>query len=111
MKWSFWSLESAYNGLMKRASISELKTSLSAYLRGVKRGEEILVTERGRPIARLVPALGAEPASERKSRLIRTGILRPGSTKVSPDLWNPSPVRDPEGKLLRSLLEERRSGR
>jgi prevent-host-death family protein len=96
---------------MKRASISELKTSLSAYLHRVKRGEEILVTERGRPIARLVPALGAEPAGERKDRLIRTGILRPGSTKLSPDLWKPSPVRDPEGKLLRSLLEERRSGR
>jgi prevent-host-death family protein len=96
---------------MKRASVSELKTSLSAYLLGVKNGEEVLVTERGRPIARLIPALGSEPASDRKSRLIRMGVLRPGSAKLSADLWKPSPVRDPEGKLLRDLLEERRRGR
>lgn len=96
---------------MKRASVSELKASLSAYLVGVKNGEEILVTERGRPIARLVPAVGSEPGGERKDRLVRMGVLRPGSAKLSPDLWKPSPVRDPEGQLLRSLLEERRSGR
>ena len=39
---------------MKRASVSQLKTSLSAYLLGVKNAEEVLVTERGRPIARFV---------------------------------------------------------
>jgi len=96
---------------MKRASVSELKASLSAYLVGVKNGEEVLVTERGRPIARLVPALSAEGASDRKKRLIRAGILQAGSTKLSPELWKTSPVRDPEGKLLQSLLEERLSGR
>ena len=100
-----------YNGHMKRASVSELKTSLSAYLLGVKNGEEVLVTERGRPIARLVPAAGAEPPGSRKNRLIRAGILRPGSGKLWSDLLKPSPVRDPEGKVLQSLLEERRSGR
>jgi prevent-host-death family protein len=44
---------------MKTASVSELKTKLSAYLLGVKNGEEVLVTERGIPIARLIPAAGA----------------------------------------------------
>ena len=96
---------------MKRASVSELKASLSAYLVGVKNGEEILVTERGRPIARLVPAPGAEPASDRKNRLIRSGVLRAGSRRLPPDLCKPSPVRDPKGNFLRNLLEERRSGR
>ena len=96
---------------MKRALVSELKTSLSAYLLGVKNGEEVLVTERGRPVARLVPAVGAESPGSRKSRLIRAGILRPGSGKISPDLLKPSSVRDPEGKVLQGLLEERRSTR
>lgn len=95
---------------MKRASVSELKTSLSDYLRGVKNGEEVLVTERGRPIARLVPAVGAEGASDRKKRLVRAGTLRPGSRKLSPQLLKPSPVLDAEGKILQGLLEERRSG-
>ncbi len=96
---------------MRRASVSQLKTSLSEFLLGVKRGEEVLITERGRPIARLVPAIGAETGGDRKKRLIRAGILRAGSGRVSPDLLKPSPLVDPEGKTLRGLLEDRRSGR
>jgi prevent-host-death family protein len=96
---------------MKKASVSELKTSLSEYLLGVKNGEEVLVTERGRPVARLIPALGAESGGERKRRLIRAGVLRAGSGRLPSDLLKPSPVGDPEGKTLRGLLEERRSGR
>jgi prevent-host-death family protein len=96
---------------MKKASVSQLKSSLSEFLIGVKNGEEILVTERGRPVARLVPAFGAESAGERKKRLVRAGILREGSAKLGPELLKPSPVADPEGKTLRGLLEERRSGR
>ena len=95
---------------MKRASVSELKTSLSAYLRGVKNGEEVLVTERGRPIARLVPAVGAEGVSDRKKRLVAAGLLRPGSKRLSPKLLRPSPVLDAKGQALRGFLEERRSG-
>ena len=41
---------------MKTVPVAELKASLSAYLRRVKAGEDVLVTERGRPIARLTPA-------------------------------------------------------
>ena len=37
---------------MRTATVSKLKASLSEYLRQVKAGEEVLVTERGRPIAR-----------------------------------------------------------
>lgn len=106
----FWSVRIDYNSHMRRASVSELKTSLSDYLRGVKNGEEVLVTERGRPIARLVPAVGAEGASDRKKRLVRAGTLRPGSRKLSPQLLKPSPVLDAEGKILQGLLEERRGG-
>ena len=40
---------------MKAAKVSELKASLSKYVARVKNGEEILVTERGRPVAKLVP--------------------------------------------------------
>jgi prevent-host-death family protein len=96
---------------MKKASVSELKSSLSEFLLGVKNGEEVLVTERGRPVARLIPALGAESADARKVRLIRAGILRPGSGRLPPEFLRASAVADPEGKTLRGLLEERRSGR
>ena len=42
---------------MKRVKIAELKNHLSAHLRAVERGAEIEVTDRDRPIARIVPVL------------------------------------------------------
>ena len=40
---------------MIRATISEVKNGLSGYLRRVKSGESVLVTERRTPVARIVP--------------------------------------------------------
>src|SRR5438876_12166544 len=40
---------------MKRVKIAELKDHLSAHLRSVERGGELEVTDRERPIARIVP--------------------------------------------------------
>ncbi len=40
---------------MKRVKIAELKDHLSQYLREVERGGEVEVTDRDRPIARIVP--------------------------------------------------------
>ena len=40
---------------MKEVGIRELRQNLSALLDMVKRGSEIVVTDRGRPVARLVP--------------------------------------------------------
>jgi len=40
---------------MKRAAVSTLKATLSACLAKVKAGDEVLVVERGKPSAKLVP--------------------------------------------------------
>ena len=40
---------------MERVGVRALKASLSRYLGRVRAGETILVTDRGRPVARLVP--------------------------------------------------------
>ena len=40
---------------MKRVKIAELKDQLSKHLREVERGAEVEVTDRERPIARIVP--------------------------------------------------------
>lgn len=39
---------------MNSAGIKDIKNNLSRYLARVKSGEEILITERGRPIARII---------------------------------------------------------
>lgn len=46
---------------MKRVKIADLKSELSRHLRAVEQGAEIEVTDRQRPIVRLVPVPSAEP--------------------------------------------------
>lgn len=41
---------------MKRVGVAELKDNLSRHLREVEGGQEIEVTDHGRPVARIVPA-------------------------------------------------------
>ena len=38
-----------------KAGIREIKNSLSRYLRHVKKGESIIITERNKPIAKIIP--------------------------------------------------------
>ena len=38
-----------------KAGVAQLKAGLSGYLERVKAGQEVLVTDRGRPVAKLVP--------------------------------------------------------
>ena len=63
---------------MSTASVSELKSHLSRYLREVRRGGEVEVLDRGAPVARLVPPEegGAQGIRE---RLIAAGLLKPGA--------------------------------
>jgi prevent-host-death family protein len=56
---------------MRRVKIAELKDQLSRYLRAVEHGEEIEVTDRNRPIARIVPTGDGGP------RLVLHAPVRP----------------------------------
>ena len=89
---------------MQTTSITQLKNSLSAYLRSVKEGEEVIITERGRPIARLVPVKSMEKHLE---ELERRGLLRRGTGKLPEDFWDMPRPSDPEGLVLKALLQDR----
>ena len=41
---------------MKSAGIREARQNISELIEAVRKGREILITDRGRPVARLVPA-------------------------------------------------------
>lgn len=58
---------------MKTAGVKELKNRLSYYLREVKKGENVLITERERVVATIVPAVMAEEDSKLAS-LVREGF-------------------------------------
>ena len=97
---------------MKTAAVAELKASLSKYLAKVKGGEEVLVTERGRPIAKIVPLRrDATIFPEYLLELERAGKVRLGTGRLPKDFWKLPRPKDPEGRALKALLEEREERR
>ena len=97
--------------MMQTTSITQLKNSLSAYLRDVKAGEEVLITDRGRPIARLVPVSSSDSMEEHLEEMERKGLLRRGTGRLPDDFWDMPRMEDPEGLVLKALLQEREEGR
>ena len=98
---------------MKRVPISELKARLSEYLAGVRAGEEIIVTDRGRPVARIAPVKSESGVDGRIDRLVRTGQVTPPAdpgTTVDPANLEAMRPSAPGAEVVDSLLEERRDG-
>jgi prevent-host-death family protein len=94
-----------------KAGVAELKARLSLYLERVKAGHEVVVTDRGLAVAKIVP-LAARERGSRRERLIRDGLLLPGRGRVRPSLLRPPAGRTAGGRaVLDALLEERREGR
>lgn len=96
---------------MKTAAVSELKARLSKYLDRVKSGEEVLITDRGNPVARLLPVSRARAARQTMATMEKRGLIRLGSGKLPKDFWKMPKAEDSEGLVLRALLEEREGGR
>ena len=92
--------------VMTHAGVAELKARLSEYLAQVRAGSEVVVTDRGRPVAKLVP-VGSGGLDE----LERGGIVRAGPMTLPAGLLDePQPAVEGAG-VTDALLEERRSGR
>jgi len=62
---------------MKTAAMSELKARLREYLDQGKGGSEILITDRGKPVARLVPLSESRDLRESLVRVEKQGLIRP----------------------------------
>lgn len=92
------------------AAVAELKAQLSRYLSRVKAGEEILVTERGAPVARLVPVGPSGRDHERLRDLERQGLIRLGSGRLPKDFWKLPRGRDPHASVRKAVAEEREAG-
>lgn len=97
---------------MKTAAVSDLKASLSEYLSTVKAGEEVIVTDRGKPIARIVPLKrGDQDISADLLSLERGGLARIGTGRLPREFWNTPRLKDRKGLALKALLAEREESR
>lgn len=84
--------------------IRDAKMNLSKYLKLVKNGQEIVLTERGRPIGKIIPIDKTELSlSDRLKQLEETGKLEPPKKliKIPP----PIPI---SGKSAQEYLQEDR---
>ncbi len=82
--------------------IRQLRDGLSRFLQRVKAGEEITITEHGRPIARIVPAASRSTLDE----LIELGIVTPPKRPKQP--IDPSRLLPIEGWSLSDIVIEQR---
>ncbi len=97
--------------MVKTAAVSKLKAHLSDYLTQVKAGTEVLITDRGKPVARLIPLSRPRDLKESLVRMEKEGLIQIGSGKLPKDFWKMRRPDDPDGMVLKALLEERESGR
>jgi prevent-host-death family protein len=94
--------------VMKSVGIADLKARLSEHLDQVKAGNDIVITDRGKPVARLSRT---DDDRDELDELIRTGAAR-GPVKPLPnDFFDMPRPTDPDGRALRAFMEERREGR
>lgn len=88
---------------MERIGVRELRQNASEWLRRVQGGESFEITDRGRPVALLVPA----PREGVIERLIASGQMRSGIGGLS-ELGDP-PAPKPDEPSLSSILAEMRA--
>lgn len=96
--------------MKKSAAVAELKANLSLFLRRVKAGEEILVTERNVPVARLVPVGSLASQEDRLRELERAGLAKVGTGALPKDFWKLPRGRDEKGLVRRAVADEREGG-
>ena len=90
---------------MVEVGIRTLKQNASEVVARVEAGEEITVTNRGRPVARLVPHR-SEPCRSRLEEVIARGDATPATRDIR-DLLPPPPGPSLSAGLLAMRAEER----
>lgn len=89
------------NAVRKTVGARELKARLGTYLRTVRSGETLVVTDRGEPVAELRPL--KEPLDRKLERLRATGRIGGGSGIMPPF----EPIRIEGASVSSAVLEDR----
>ena len=88
----------------KTVGIRELKAQLSEYIREIKKGNTILITERGSAVGRIIPA--SESLEERMEGLVRSGVADWNGKKLK--AGKPTARIKPGSKTLAEIVSENR---
>lgn len=93
---------------MSTVGIKELKNRLTQYLRRTKNGQEIVVTERGKPIALIKPIQAVERTASLEARL--AGLAAEGlvSLPTQKPLKKLRLIKISGPAISKTILEDRR---
>ena len=87
--------------------VREAKINLSKLLKSVQKGREIVITDRGKPVGKIVPVpAGSLPLADRINEMERQGWIEPRKKKLR-ELHPPIPL--PEELAQKFLKEEQNS--
>jgi prevent-host-death family protein len=91
---------------MINVGVREAKINLSKLLKRVMQGQEVIITDRGKPVGKIVPVLQDHLSlAERIKRMEEQGLLGPvrkgGARRLPP------PLPAPEGVAQEFLQEDR----
>ena len=86
-----------------RVGIRELKSKLSEYMRWVKSGQTIVVTERGKPIGQIVPVKAS--LEERLNGMVAAGLAEWDGKKLKP--YKPVAINRGERQVSDLVIEDR----
>ncbi len=93
--------------------MSEAKNGLSALLDEVRRGETVLITRRGKPVARIESCQATGLARKGEAELVQAGIADPPRARLDVERFLAAAApRLPDGQSAsRLVVAERREGR
>ncbi len=97
--------------MKERVAVADLKANLSRYLRRVKAGEQVVVTERNVPIAELTPLAGEASAEQRLNELAEQNLVRMGTGRLDESFWETGLPDDPDATVRAAVADERGEGR
>ncbi len=90
-----------------RVGIREAKVHLSRYLKMVRNGAEIVITDRGKPVGKIVPIEQTElPLSDRVKQLEDQGLIVRQPDKSSGKIPTPIPLAD---NIAQKILQQDRN--
>jgi prevent-host-death family protein len=93
---------------MSTVGVKELKDRLTQYLRRTKQGEEVVVTERGKPIAVIQPIQSAARVVSLQARLAKLAARGLLTLPTRKPLKKVRRVRVSGPPISRTILEDRR---
>lgn len=92
---------------MKTVNIAELKSRLSAYIDEVRGGAELVIRDRTKPVAMLVPLTRGTDLDAEERQLVAEGRLRPALAALGPEFDRLPAPRVSRARAVAAVSRER----